>query len=485
MTPVPGDPHVGALPAGQERAALVAEVGRVLARIPEAAVVVVATSGGPDSGALAFLTAEARPDLTLVLVHIRHGLRTDVDDLQAVTRQASHLGQDLVVEQVTVEPDGQGVEAAARRVRYAALRRAGRAAEAGWLLIGHTADDQAETVLQRLARGAGLDGLGAMPAVRGDVIRPLLRLRRADVHAFVAGDGVPTSHDPSNDDRRFGRNQVRHVVVPALLEVAPDPVGALTRLADLARDDAELLDQLTAARIAEVVRRVGPVHACRLDDVAAASPALGRRIVRHMVVGARDGGNPPSATQTEQVRALVQGGCSLPGVDVTAAGGWLTCAPDDLDPDGSAIVAPGDELHWWAFGWRLVVSDAESLASTHPAQLALLDGWAPPDVTPTASLVPGADPSRGQVVLGGLGQDRRLLVRPWQSGDRIRMAGGTRKLSDVFGDAGVPRSLRPVHPVVTTPDGDRVLWVPGLAADNDALQAGYVHPDVHLVVHNV
>lgn len=473
----------GCLPVGQERSALVAEVARVLSSLPTESVAVVAASGGPDSGALAFLATEARPDVHLVLVHVRHGLRTDIDDLQAVTRQASHLGCELVIERATVEPDREGVEAAARRARYAALRRAGRAAEAGWLLVGHTADDQAETVLQRLARGAGLDGLGAMPAVRGDVLRPLLRLRRADVHAFVAGDGVPTSHDPTNDDRRFGRNQIRHAVMPALREMAPDPVGALVRLADLARDETELLDELTGPMIAASVHRVGQVHACPLDVLAAASPALGRRFVRHLVVGARDGGNPPTATETEKVRLLTKGGCSLPGVDVTAAGGWLTCAPDDIEPDPATRLSPGDDLRWWALGWRIVVSDGATVSSSSPTQLGLLDGFSPPEVTPTATLAPGADPARGQVVLGGLDHPVRLLVRPWASGDRVVMAGGTRKLSDVFGDAGVPRALRSLHPVVTTADGDRVLWVPGFAADHDALLAGQGLPDVHLVVH--
>ena len=278
------DPTPGPLPAGRTRGELLDEVTRALHRVPRGAAVAIAVSGGPDSTALAFLATEARPDLTCLLVHVRHGLRDDRHDVAAVRTQASWLGVDLEVVDVVVDPAGRGVEAEARSQRYAALRRVARAHEAGWLLVGHTADDQAETLLLRLARGTGVPGLGGMPPLRGDVLRPLLRLRRSDLHRFVELEGLPHATDPTNADTRLARNLVRHELMPVLERVGPDVVGALARLAELARDDARALEEIATARAAELVQRHGPVAVVPRRELADGDPAVGRRVVRALVI---------------------------------------------------------------------------------------------------------------------------------------------------------------------------------------------------------
>ena len=205
---------LGPLPAGQSRAALLDEVVRVLAGIPADAALVVACSGGPDSSALAHLVAEARPDVHLHLVHVRHGLRDDDRrDVEVVRTHAAWLDVPLAIVDVEVVPDGHGTEAAARDARYAALRTEAATSGAHAIAVGHTADDQAETVLFRLARGTGIDGLAAMDAVSGDLLRPLLRLRRDDVHRFVALEGLPHAEDPTNQD-------------PAVRRAIPIRIGA-------------------------------------------------------------------------------------------------------------------------------------------------------------------------------------------------------------------------------------------------------------------
>ena len=227
---------------------LTAAVADVLDRhVPADATVVLGVSGGPDSVALLHLVAGARPDLRLVVGHVRHGLRDDAVDAEAAAANAAVLGAGMVVLSVAVG-EGEGPEDAARIARHTALLGLARERGAAALLLGHTADDQAETVLLRLARGTGIDGLAGMrPATERDgipILRPLLGLRRADVHAV--SDAHPTAVDPSNtDDPDQRRGRVRRDALPALARLRPDqgdPVPALARLADLAAADAALLD---------------------------------------------------------------------------------------------------------------------------------------------------------------------------------------------------------------------------------------------------
>lgn len=471
---------VGALPPGRSRDELVAATRRGLAGVPADAPVLVALSGGPDSTALAFLTAEARPDLRLHLAHVRHGLRDDRADVAAVTTAARFLGAEVTIEDVTVEPAGQGLEAAARHQRHAALRRIAASTRARSILLGHTADDQAETMLLRMARGTGLTGLGAMAVNDGDLCRPLLRVRRADVHAFVAQEGLAVATDPTNADRALARNRLRAEVMPPLASLGPDVVGALARLADLARDDAAWLDEATDLLVAEMVRRVGPVRSVARELLDAQPVAAARRIVRRMLMDVRRSPLPPTASEVESVRTLQRGSLDLPGAEAVAAGGWLTVAPDDLARPGRVDLVIDGRTAWPAAGWLLeTTSDAGSSAG---AQLGLLSAWRPPNTTIGEQLLaPGGRPEYGQVVLGGLGERLpRIVVRPRRPGDRVATTAGTRKLQDVFVDAGVPRPVRDLVPVVAT--DDRILWVPGLVADDAAVRTGRAVPQLHIAV---
>ena len=248
---------------------------------PPGTAVTCAVSGGADSLALLVLAAGAGCRVTAV--HVDHGLRPgSAAEADVVADAAARFGAAFRSERVLVAP-GPNLEARARVARYAVLPPD--------VLTGHTADDQAETVLLNLLRGAGLDGLAGM----GPDGHPLLALRRAETHALVATCGLTPVEDPSNADPTFRRNRVRAEVLPLLDAVAGRDVAAvLARQAELLRDEAALLDELATA--------VDPTDARAL---AAAPAPLARRAVRRWLAADRE--HPPSAAAVERVLAVARG----------------------------------------------------------------------------------------------------------------------------------------------------------------------------------
>jgi tRNA(Ile)-lysidine synthase len=214
--------------------------------------VLVAVSGGADSVALLVilldLAAELRLDLQVV--HVDHQLREESGaDARFVQTLGARFGIPVAVERVDVPRHGS-LEAAARGARLAALERVRQRSGAARIALGHTADDQAETLLMRLLDGAGVRGLAAIPAVRGPFVRPLIEARRHDVEAALTRAGVPWIEDPTNRDERFLRNRVRHAILPALSAACEgDPVPALVRTASLAREALVALDAMAAREL--------------------------------------------------------------------------------------------------------------------------------------------------------------------------------------------------------------------------------------------
>lgn len=242
---------------------------------------VAAVSGGADSLALLALAVEAGVDVTAV--HVDHGLRPgSADEADVVRDVAASLGTRFRAERVVVAR-GPNLEARAR-----AARRAVVGADA---MTGHTADDQAETVLLNLVRGSGLAGLGAMAP---GPTKPILSLRRAETRALCAGRGWLPVADPSNEDPAFRRNRVRHEVLPLLERIADRDVAALlARSAALLREDDALLRDL--ARAIDVTDAVA---------LAAAPPPLASRAVRAWLT--RDD-HPPDAATVGRVLDVARG----------------------------------------------------------------------------------------------------------------------------------------------------------------------------------
>ncbi len=474
--------HPGPLPSGVSREEVLACVACGLEGIPRGWCVLVALSGGPDSTALAYLAAEARPDLDLVLAHVRHGLRDDEEDRAVVAQHAAWLGLPLEIRSVEVRRAGDGPAAAARRARYAALRAIAAERGAGAILVGHTADDQAETLLLRLARGTGLDGLAGMRPEAGDLVRPMLRLRRADVHRFVLLEGLPSVTDPANEDRDSGRGRVRHEVLPELEELAPDPVSALVRLSDLATRDAEALD-LWARQVGATTTSVGPVRMVSREDLAAVPTAVAQRALRHLVAAV--GVGPPSAAAVARVAALTDGAVvDLPGgLRASGAAGWLAVAPRELPTQEPTALIEGGLTPWGPADLQVAwhgPGDGPAPEPRGQISLELSGAWTPPSVTVDASLLPpGAHRQRATLAVAE--DTGPLVLRHRRPGDRLALPSGRRRLKDVLIDAGVPRPVRHLWPVVVDAD-DRVCWVPGIAADRDVLDAGRRRPGALLAL---
>lgn len=478
----------GAVPSGLSRAELVAEVAEALAPVPHGAGVLLAVSGGPDSTALAHLVTEARPDLAAAVAHVRHGLRDDRADARVAASHATALGLRFHEREVRVRPSGEGVEAAARDARYAALARIARSEGLRWVLVGHTADDQAETVVLNLARGTGVRGLSGMSQVRpleGDlrVVRPLLRLRRDDVRAFVEGEGLKSVMDPTSSDPDQRRRRAREEVLPALARLSGgpgDPVGVLTRLAGLAADDAEALDEIAATQARALVSRWGPARALPSAALADLPVAVASRVVRLLLASVRGGAGGLSADAVASVLALRSGqGMDVAGrCWVTMGGGWLAAVPSSVEPIESCPIPVPSVVELAPLGMAVHADRPWGGGSDHAGQTLLdLGDFGTPslreaqDSAPGDGLVPprSGSPARSWAIVP-LGADTGLRVRARRPGDRIRLRRGQRKLQDVLVDARVPRALRDLVPVIADAS-DEPVWVPGVAQrwwDQDA-----------------
>ncbi|MDH2425855.1 tRNA lysidine(34) synthetase TilS [Sphaerisporangium sp. TRM90804] len=270
--------------------------------------VLVACSGGGDSLALAACLGFVAPRMGLRagLVSVDHGLQEgSAERAREVVRLAPELGLELA-EAVTVTVGaGGGPEAAARTARYAALSASAERLGASAVLLGHTRDDQAETVLLRLARGSGTRSLAGMPAVAGLYRRPLLGLSRETTRAACAALGLAPWDDPHNLDPAYTRVRVRHDVLPVLVRaLGPGVTEALARTASLCRDDADALDEW-ADEVYAQGRGVGQgLTVAALKDLPA---AVRRRVIRRAALEAGATASALGAVHIEQVDRLVTG----------------------------------------------------------------------------------------------------------------------------------------------------------------------------------
>ena len=297
-------------------------VRRELSDLTAGDTVIVATSGGADSSALAAALIQESQSRSInpIAAIIDHGLQPNSADVaQAAKNELSKIGySDIEIRKVAVDVK-DGMEASARRARYAALDEVARSHNAAAIFLGHTKDDQAETVLLGLARGSGTRSLSGMAQRIDNYRRPLLSITRAQTEAACDEAGIKYWRDPHNQSMEFTRVRVREVVLPTMeKEIGPGITDALSRSARLLRDDADALDQWSE----EAFEELAP-DSIDIAALEALPRAIRTRVMRKAIYLAGAPSGSLTAEHIEAVEALVtdwkgQGPVSLPG-GVTAA----------------------------------------------------------------------------------------------------------------------------------------------------------------------
>jgi tRNA(Ile)-lysidine synthase len=389
----------------------------------------VMVSGGGDSVAL--LDIAARLGARISALHVNYGLREDSALDEALVQQiCEERNIPLTVEHVALPGEGN-LQDAARDARYALAERLAE----GDYAAAHTASDQAETVLYRLAVSPGSRALHGMAARRGRLVRPLLGVTRDELREYLRSRGLEWREDPSNADRRFARARVRHDVLDALRELSPAAERTIAETARQLRDEADVLDVV----VADALKELGGGPAISLSALLEQPPAVSRLVLRALAeraAGASEGGGgarssrPLSRREADEILAL--GGSGTKSLDL---GGGLRAVA---------------EYGTLRFTRESDAAAPEAVRLSVPGRARFGD-W---EVEARAG-------GPGDVTVSDIGPE--LTVRAWRDGDRMRPVGlgGSKSLQDLFTDRKVPRALRRTLPVVES-EGE-IVWVAGVA----------------------
>lgn len=414
----------------------------------------VAVSGGPDSVALLRLLHWLIPRwrLRLTAVHFNYGLRgsESEEDQTFVMALCDSLEVPLrcVPLDVRARPRRVSLQAQARELRYSAMTRMAGAVGADRIAVGHTADDQAETILLWMLRGAGLAGLGGMPAQReGLIIRPLYEIRRQELVTLLGKAGQAYRQDSSNSKPLYTRNRIRHELVPVLSRIAPGAIDALCRMGDLCREDDRYLDgQVQSVGALLVQPGVDGGYSLNRHRFLAQSPALQRRLLREVFRLLHPARRAPSLATIEAVRRFAM---SKAGEERYCAGSVrIRMAQDAVLMQSAGIVAAQPEtmamvkaqavqipsvIEWSGTGQQIRVQEGTFGKADQPS---VSQGWS---MAVDADLV-----------------SLPMCIRPWRTGDRFvpaGMKGQSKKLQDYFVDCKVPKSQRKLIPLLESPQG--------------------------------
>jgi tRNA(Ile)-lysidine synthase len=396
----------------------------------------VLVSGGPDSVCL--LDVAVRLGAQVTALHVNYGLRAESDSDETFCRAlCERLPVPLVVERVSL-PAGGNLQENARDLRYALAERHA----AGDYATGHTASDQAETVLYRLAVSPGRRALLGMTARRGRLVRPLLEATREETREYCLARGLEWVEDVSNTDPRFARARVREEVLPVLRELNPAVEHTIVETSGLLRDEAEVLERA----VDEALEQLGD-RAPQISELRALPPGLARLVLRRLAETASGGSFALSRDHADAILHLGDRGGSAAldlggGLRALAEYGTLrfTRGPDAPPPKPASLTVPGSTR----FGaWEVA-----------------------------AAMGRGGEVEIVEAAVGTV-----LTVRAWREGDRMRPAGlaGSKTLQDLFTDRKVPRALRHSLPVVES-EGE-IVWVAGVAV-GERFRAAPEHADV-------
>jgi tRNA(Ile)-lysidine synthase len=438
---------------------------------PRGTRVVVALSGGSDSVALAHLLMQldAAGELTVACIgHFNHQLRASADaDERFCAEVAASLGRPFAAGRGDVaglaRREQRSIEDAARLARYDFLERARVDGSADVVALGHTRDDQAETFLLRLLRGAGARGLAGMHPRRGLMIRPLLDCRRGDLIQYLRQRGLAFVHDASNEDVGVPRNRVRAELLPLLVDrFNPSVVDVLADEAELAREEWLWMEALAGDAFGRIVQSLADESRIDCAALTILPVALARLVVRRALI-ARAAGRPISFSHVESTLALAREGgppIDLPGQRLERIGSFvvLRSRPSRRSRSNRATLESPENLFSYPLSipGEVLIPRAGLVVS---ADLAASPG--------AASAKAGSGAAAATALVQFDRSAGPLTVRNRRPGDRFRPLGlgGRKKLQDFFVDRKVARPARDEVPLVVD-EFDRIVWVAGHAIDD-------------------
>ena len=427
--------------------------------------IVVAVSGGPDSVALLSVLNALAPSwkLSLWVAHFNYGLRggESDDDAAFVKRLCERHNIPHMCERLALTEEvckGRSLQEAARDARYAALLRVRASLGANKVAVGHTRDDQAETVVMWLLRGAGTTGLSGMPCLRLPFIRPLMTVGRMDVLSYLSEQGLDFREDSSNAKPIYLRNRVRNDVLPLLKQFNPAIVDGLTRQANILREDNHCLDHIAEEQCAHVARE-GKEQGWVVDrtDLLALHLAVQRRVLRKVVQRTTGVTRGPSfaaiSLLLERVVHGDSGSCAtLRHVNVRREYDKIVFQPRGGVACGSvgtsalSVALPVPYTVFWPLTGQRLQADLVHCSPSNQICSML---------------------SPMQAMLDADCMTLNLQLRAWRPGDRFHpfgFEGHQKKLQDLFADLKVPRSTRGRLPLVVAPEG--IVWVAGYRTDH-------------------
>ena len=427
--------------------------------------IIVAVSGGPDSVSLLSVLAALRLSwgLHLMVVHFDHGLRgrESTGDAEFVKDLCEQLEVAVAVKHLNLRQASMGKPASslqqqAREARYEALFQMAEERAATKIAMGHTADDQAETVLMWMIRGSGTGGLGGIPAVRHPyIIRPLIETSREEILTYLSLRKFNFRMDSSNVKPMYFRNKIRHELIPILKRYNPRLINVLSRQADIVREDHTYLEQLATNALGECKRNAsfGLLNLQRAY-LTTLPLAIRRRVIRlalQSFVGVR---NWPSFDAVERVLEQVIDGQS--GSEVVLY--------------GIRIRRDYDYIHFEAEKSGSSFPNKSSM-TTQAISIPSQSIWPLTGQTLQVSLETASEENQimspFQAKLDAETFSPNLVLRTWEPGDKfypIGLEGKRKKIQDYFSDIKLERAKREKIPILVAPEG--ILWVGGYRIDH-------------------
>jgi tRNA(Ile)-lysidine synthase len=419
----------------------------------------VAVSGGPDSVALLSVLATLAHDWSLSLhaVHFNHGLRgaESEEDSRFVSDLCDQMRVPLICRRLLLGKPGGSVQEAAREARYVALKDTAALIGADRVALGHTADDQAETLVMWMLRGAGVTGLAGIPWIREALfIRPLLGVRRDEILCYLAGRSLSFRVDSSNNEPLYLRNRIRRDLLPALKRLNPAIVDVLCRQAEVLREEDGWLEEMTSRHVPEVLLEEDSERLIVDRQRLIALPlALQRRLVRRLLQQvSRSRKRAPFRSVAAVLDCVVHG----------RSGATLTI-------DQTQVTREYERLRFESRR-SLAAQNSPLAPSEVPLPVPSTRLWAPTGQRVRINLGDASGPLQSVDARARFDADRctfPLLLRAWRPGDAFQplgLGGRTKKLQDYFTDIKLPRHRRTQVPLLVAPEG--ILWVAGYRADH-------------------